>query len=66
MTEKNELPANVAKDFDCVGVIPGMVKYNGAVIDLRSISVAQAKALAADPKFGYLKPKAKPASTETK
>jgi hypothetical protein len=62
--QKNELPAAVAKDFECVGVEPGRIKYKGAVIDLRSISVKKAKVLADDPNFGNLKAKAKAADTK--
>lgn len=51
-----QLPVEVAKDYDCVKVVPGEVIWRNTSIDLTKIDLATAKRLESE-KFPYLKRK---------
>jgi hypothetical protein len=51
-----QLPVDVAKDYDCVKVVPGEVIWRNKSIDLTKIDLVTAKQLESE-KFPYLKRK---------
>lgn len=60
------LPAEVAKDYECIKVIPGEVIWKNRSIDLTKIDLETAKRLESE-KFPYLKRKvSSPAPTQSK
>ncbi|GEM_PF-3069184 len=54
---RRQLPADVARKYDTVGVRPGWVVYKGQRINLTTISLQQADELARDGNFPYLERK---------
>lgn len=65
--ELPSLPTKVAELYETRFVLPGKIRRaSGKVIDLRFISLEQAKELAEDEKFPYLVKKKPTSSTATK
>ncbi len=52
--KENPISPNLKDKYKVVGVVPGLVKYQGVQYDLRKMSDEVAAKLAEDKKFRYL------------